>query len=147
MTEFQIENHVYRAGAMDAFTQLAVASKVSPLLASGFGELFPFFMRMRKEGITNIADVPLKEATSMLTPVAHELAAMTEEDRRFIIGACLSICERQEVGKKNWNPLWNAAAGGPAHKDINEDAFLMIKIVLSVLQGKLGRFFPADLFK
>ena len=130
---------------MDAFTQMSVAAKISPLIASGFAELLPFAVRMRKEGIANIADVPLKDAAAMLGPVARELAKMPEEDRRFVISSCLSLCERQKDGSQGWETIWNAAANVSNQSDIQSDAVIMIRITIGVIHGTLSNFTLGDL--
>ena len=131
---------------MDAFTQFDVLAKVSPLLASGFGEIVPFFIEMRKEGFTSIADVPMQRAAQLLGPVSRELAKMPSDDRRFVMAACLGLCERKAISDQlGWAPIWNAQVGRAMFDDINNNMMVMLRIALAVIQGTFADFFPASL--
>ena len=143
--EFRVGTFTYRARSMDAFTQMSVAAKISPLVASGFAELLPFALKLAKTGVKNVADLPMKEATAMFAPVARELAKMPEEDRRFVISSCLSLCERQKDGANSWEPIWNHAAHISQQRDIQEDAVIMLRITIGVIHGTLANFSLGDL--
>lgn len=146
MAEFRVDNCVYAFRPMDAFTQLDVIAKLSPLLASGFAELIPFFIKMRDEGLLKIEDIPLKEAVELAPPVAREISKMDSKDRRFIIEACLSLCERKMDGSPGFAPIWNAQVGRAQFEDINSDISIMLRITQGVLMGTFKRFFPESLF-
>ena len=143
--EFHIGEYTYRAKSMDAFTQMSVTAKISPLIASGFAELLPFAVKLRKDGIKNIADLPLKEAAAMLGPVAREMVKMPDEDRRYVISACLSLCERNKDGAQGWEPIWNHAAVISNQSDIQSDMILMLRITIGVIHGTLSNFSLGDL--
>jgi hypothetical protein len=130
---------------MDAFTQFDVIAKVSPLLASGFSEIVPFFIELRKEGIGSIADVPMQRAAQLFGPVSRELAKMPPEDRRYIMGACLGICERKQDGQQGFAPIWSDQAGRAIFDDINNNISVMLRIAVAVIQGTFADFFPASL--
>jgi hypothetical protein len=130
---------------MDAFTQMAIFSKVSPLLASGFGEMIPIIVSLRKEGLRNLADMPLEKLSSIITPVSRELAKMTNEDRTFIVGTCLELCDRKRDSEQSFARVWNASASRAMFDDINNDLSLMLRIVIGVLQLTFSSFFPESL--
>ena len=147
MFDFRVGSSTYRVGRpMDAFTQLAVIARVSPLFASGFGEIIPLVISLRQQGINNIADAPLEKLSSVATPVARELAKMPDADRQFVLSSCLDLCERQEDGKQVWSKVWSSSAGRSMHQDINDDLGLMLRITLGVFQGTFSSFFPESLF-
>jgi hypothetical protein len=130
---------------MDAFTQMALVSKISPLLASGFGEAIPIVVSLRKEGMKNLADMPLEKLAAILTPVSRELAKMTNDDRLYIIGTCLNLCDRKHDGEQSFTKVWNDTAGRAMFDDINNDLSLMLRIVIGVLQVTFSSFFPESL--
>ena len=144
--EFRVEKCTYRVQRpMDAFTQFDLIAKVSPLLASGFGEFVPFFIAMRKEGIAKIGDIPMDRMAKLVGPIARELAKMPTEDRHFVLASCLSICDRKQDGPTFWAPVWNPQAGRSMFDDINNDISVMLRIALAVFQGTFSNFFPASL--
>lgn len=142
--EFEIDGRAYKARRLDAFAQMALLSKVSPLIAAGFGEVVAFIVAMRKEGIASLADAPLERAAGLIAPVARELAKLSEDDQRGIIAACLASVERKADGQ-GWAKIWNDAANRAASDDIQNDLFLILKITFQVFQGNFARFFPASL--
>ena len=145
--EFEIDGRAYKVRSMDCFAQLAILAKVSPLLASGFGEIVAFVVAMRKEGIANLGNVPMERAAALLPPVARELAKMSDQDRREVIGACLDVVERKTDVGQGWAKIWNVAAGRAMFDDINNDLLLTLRIALNVFQGTFRRFFPESLSK
>ena len=145
--EFTVGDYTYRAKNMDAFVQWSVAAKISPLIASGFAEILPMAVVLRKKGVKNVADLDLKEIAGMAGPIARELAKMPEEDRRFIASACLSLCERQRLGHQGWEPVWNHQAGISPHGDIQSDGVILLRIIAGVIQGTLANFSFGDLLE
>lgn len=145
MSEFRVGDFEYRARSMDAFSQLDVMAKLSPLLAAGASELIPFFLDMSKNGLTTADSSALTGILAALDPAAKALANMSGDDRRFIIGTCLSLCERQT--SNGWTKIWNIDAGRAMFDDINNDVSVMLKITTCVLQGTFQRFFPEALSK
>lgn len=146
MSEFRVGDFTYSVRRMDAFTQMAVVSKISPLLASGFGEAIPLVVRLRREGLNNIANMPLEELARIGTPIARELSKMTNDDRLYIVGTCLGVCDRRRNGEQSFSPVWNQTAQRSMFDDINNDMSLMIRVVLGVLQVTFSSFFPESLF-
>ncbi len=140
--DFTIDGTAYKAGKMDAFKQLSVLSKLSPLLTSGLPELLPLLREVRVQGV-KIIDLPLEESVAKLSPLAREIAKMSEDDRRTIIEPCLAVVEK-DIGGGKFVPVWNVQAQMSTQPEIREDAFLMLRIVFSVITGTFSRFFPAS---
>lgn len=143
--EFRVGEFIYKARRMDAFTQMDVISRLSPLMASGFGEIVPLLHELRKEGLTNFADLPMDRLGSIAAPVARELAKMPDEDRHFVVKSCLDLCDRKRDGDERWAKVWSPQAGRAMFDDINNDISVMMRIVVGVLQGTFESFLPASL--
>ena len=144
--EIRIGDSSYRiARRMNAYVQFDILSRISPLLASGFGEIVPLFMELKRLGITNIAEMDVSRLAAIATPISRELSKMTDADRRFIIGTCLACVDRKKDNEQGWARVWNDAAGVSMFDDINNDAFMVIRIALGVLQETFKGFFPASL--
>jgi len=144
--EFRIGDCAYRqTSRINAFDQMAIIAKISPLLASGFGELAPLIMKMRKDGLTSLEDMAIDKLGEIATPIATQLAKMSEPDRRFIIGACLGTVERKRDGEVGWAKIWSQEAGRAMFDDINFDFTLMLRIALGVFQETFAGFLPASL--
>ena len=130
---------------MDAFKQMAVVSKVSPLLASGLGELAPLVVDLKREGMSVMSEMSLDKLGQLITPVSRELAKMSDEDRRLIVGSCLDLVDRKEDGKEGWARIWSADANRSMFEEINSDLTVMLRIVFFVVVEVFGGFFPASL--
>ena len=143
--EFRVGDYAYKSRHMDVFTQLDILAKLTPLLAAGFVEVVGIFLLLRERGVA-IEDAPLTEAAKLVRPVAAELSRMSQEDRRYIIASCLSVCERQSSGQQAWAPIWNTAAGMAMHQDINSDVSVVLRIALGVIDGTFRRFFPESVW-
>jgi hypothetical protein len=147
MADLQIGTATYRVTRkMSALRQFDVAAKIGPLLASGIGEFVPLFMQLRREGFKSVTDIPLDRFGQIITPVARELSRMTNEDRRFLVSACLDVVDRKEDGKDGWGRVWNAEANVAMFQDVESDLSVLIRLVLFSLQETLGAFFPGRLF-
>jgi len=141
--DFSIDGVAYKARNMDVFTQMKVLSKLSPLLASGFGEIIPLIKEARTRGVASLFSLPLEETVKHLAPVAEHLAKMSDEDRLIIVGSSLALVEK-EVKPDVWAGVWNAQAGHAMFREIDENLTLMLRLVFAVLQGTFSRFFPAS---
>ena len=156
MGQFRIGNGLYQTRPMDMFVQVEVLAKVTPLLASGFGEIVTFLNVMRSDAVASIGNQELEDkvkseistqVVQLLLPISRELAKMSTEDRQFIIGNCLSITERKLDGQETWTPIWNVEARMSNQKDIADDVLLTLRITLGVIHTVFGRFFPESLSK
>ena len=144
--EFHIGDCTYRqTSKINGKTQMKILAKISPLLASGFGELAPLLVSLKRDGVRNIAEVSLMQLGQIATPVARELAKMPDEDRDYIINACLSTVSRKRDGEIGWAAIWSSDANRAMFNDINNDFSLMLRIALGVFQETFGPFLPASL--
>ncbi len=141
MTDFTIDGIAYKAGKINAFEQLAILSKLSPLLTSGLPELLGLLREVKARGV-GVMDLPVEENIIRLAPLARELSKLSEADRRQIIEPCLAVVEKDIGGK--FALVWNREAGMAVFPEFRDDAILMLRVVLAVLQGTFGRFFPAS---
>ncbi|MDR1979776.1 MAG: hypothetical protein LBQ42_13655 [Synergistaceae bacterium] len=87
--EFEIEYESgatrYRAGVLDAFSQLYVAKRLVPIL----------------KGFTDIASMNAGELNiSSLDKFLDAVSGLKDEDLRYIISTCLSVASKQEG--KTW---------------------------------------------
>lgn len=143
--EIHLGSATYRmSGKMNIFVQFAVVSKISPLLASGIGEIAPLIVQLKREGLS-MDELPMERLGQIITPVSKQLASMTEEDRRLIIGSCLGILTREDDIRKGWQPVWNKEAGISNFEDLNNELVLVLKLVLFVIQNTFSGFFPESL--
>jgi hypothetical protein len=150
MSEFTVAGVRYRtARKMDAFVQLGVMSRLSPLLASGFGEIVPLVMELKEKGL-QIADVEMNRLMQMAVPVSHELAKISDADRNYIVGECLAVVDRENdssktEGNRGWAPVWNREAKRAMFTEVNADFSVMLRIVLTVLVETFSPFLGANL--
>lgn len=129
---------------MNAFQQMEVMSKLSPLLASGFGELGPLLVALRNEGLS-LVDADMGRLLTIAKPISKSLSEMTEVDRRNLIETCLACVDRKRGTDQGWAPIWNRDVHTSMYDDINGDAFLMLRIMLFVLQETFRDFLPEAL--
>lgn len=141
--EFEIDGQKFKARPLSADVQFTLLRKASPLLASGIGEFLPLYMKLKKEGLGKIEDIPLDRLVELLMPISKNLASLPEDDFRFIMRACLSQCEWFRDGV--WAHIWNAQASISMFEEINDDAMLQLRIVVSVFSWSLTPFFRAGL--
>jgi hypothetical protein len=147
MATLQIGGATYRVvRKMHALQQMAVAFKLSPLLASGIGELAPILIELRREGVAGLGTFSLDKLGQIITPVSRELAKMSDDDRRMLTGALLSVVDRRDDGKEGWHPIWNAEINRSPYDEINNDFSLMLRIIVLALQETFSNFLPASLF-
>lgn len=141
--EFEIDGQKFNARPLAADTQFTLLRKASPLLASGIGELLPLYLKLRQDGLANMADMPLDRLAGLLVPISKNLASLPEDDFRFIMRSCLAQVEWQRDG--TWAQIWNAQAAMAMFDEINDDAMLQLRIVITVFNWSLTPFFRAGL--
>ena len=144
--EMHIGDSTYRvARKMNGMVQWDIFAKISPLLASGFGELLPLFVEMKSQGMHSLAEVDIAKLAAIATPVAREFSRTSDADRRYVFSTCLACVDRKKDNEQAWAKVWNTDANVSMFSDINNDAILMGRITLGVLQGTFQSFFPASL--
>lgn len=144
--DFRVGEYTYRqTSKINAKQQMKIIRKISPLLATGFGELAPLLVQLKKDGIGNLAELSLTKLGQIATPVARALAELPDEDSDFIISACLSVVERRKDGEIGWFRVWSPEAGQSMFADINDDFSIMLRVALGVFQETFTGFLPAGL--
>ena len=128
MAEFEIGGKNYRSGKLGAMAQFHLSRRIAPIIPT----LIPVFVKLSKGGLNQ----DLSGFADVLGPFALGLSEMTDEAGEYIIGACLSVVQRNSG--KSWVPVWSMQAKGPMFEDIEMDA--MIKITVRVIQDNLGPF-------
>lgn len=141
--EFEIDGQKFKARPLAADTQFTLLRKASPLLASGIGELLPLYIKLRQQGLANMADMPLDRLAELLVPISKNLASLPEEDFRFMMRSCLSQCEWHRDGV--WAQIWSAQAAMSMFEEINDDAMLQLRIMITVFNWSMTPFFRAGL--
>lgn len=140
--EFNYSDHTYRmARKIEMFDQVAILLKITPLLASGFGEIVPMVVELQRSGLRNFGEAPLEAISKIAIPVSRELAKMPDEDRRLIISRCLGTIDRRREGAQGWAPIWSAEASRAMFDDVGGDMLLVIRISIAVLQETYKSFF------
>lgn len=136
---FDVAGHTYRAGRLDAIKQLHVVRRLSPLIGALQG--------VDIGGVVAPASTPDEFARrtdalmELLVPITAAVAAMSDEDTEYVLGACLGIAQREQPGGLGWTPVWSAAAKRPMYDDINLPA--MLQIAARVLMKNVGDFTSA----
>jgi len=145
VVEFKIGAQRYQCAPIDLFTQLGIVARISPLYASGFAEMVPFMVWFRDAGISSLDNLTVEKVTQIMTPIAREVAKMSDADRNFVISSCLGAVARWRDPGGPWEPVWNKAANVAMLDDIN-DAMLALRISMEVVRIRLSSFFPERLF-
>lgn len=126
MSDFTIGGLNYRSTRMDAFTQFHVLRRLTPVISS------------LKDLATAAPSVDLQAS---IGPLAAAIAAMSDADCNYVLGACLGVVQRQEPGDRGWARIWNADTKHVMFQDI--DMAVMLQIALNVLQDAFTSFFSA----
>lgn len=154
--DFTIDGVAYKARQMNAFDQLSLMSKLSPLLASGLPELLPLIREIRNlppkevkvDGVKRLVpagllDLPLEESVGKLAPLASALSKMSDADRRAVIEPCLAVVEK-DIGSGKFAPIWAGEVGRALFPEFNTNAILVLRVAFAVISGTFASFFPAS---
>lgn len=141
-SEFEFDGNRYQIGVMDVFTQMEVATKLSPLI-------FPFaqivmtddtMAKLQESGTEN-----RKQIVSLLFDnigkITDLLRSLSKEDIRAVMEGCFSCVTRNTPGSVGWQPIWNPAMGRLQFDDLNSLPAAMT-ICGNVIGAKLKDFFP-----
>lgn len=126
MADFTVGNHTYKSRKLDAFTQLHIARRISPLLGS-LGDAYKKFLASGKDPLV------------VLEPVSQAVSQLKDADVNYVMNHCLSVCQRRQA-----DAVWaNVASinGGLQFEDIELPEMLLI--CWHVLEENLGRFMAA----
>lgn len=138
MESFEIGGNTYRVSKLPIMVQIAVARRILPL----FAPLTPLLRELKS--LTE----PVEEGkprpdinTVMLSAVTDEFYKLKDEDVNFIIGACLTVAERQQG--QGWMRVWNVQARAPQFDDIS--LMDVMTLVMRAIMYSMGSFSPASL--
>ncbi|MBC7074660.1 MAG: hypothetical protein H5T98_01030 [Syntrophomonadaceae bacterium] len=112
-TEFKIGEHTYSVSRMDAFTQLYVGMKVSPLVLHIAGE------------------------NATLAAFSEALAQAPLADVEFVTKEALKVIKRR--AGTSWTDIYNASAGKMMFEDI--DGADLMELVYMALKDGIAPFF------
>lgn len=125
MNEYEIGDHKYQIGKLDALKQFDVARKLSAVL---------LWLASMKEGQQPTPEAFAKAICAMAGPIA-------KADSDFAIMVCMSVVSRQQPGGVGWAPVHSA--GGLMFNDI--DLMTMLLLTWRVLEvNRLVDFFSAS---
>lgn len=112
-SEFTVGAHSYRADSLDAFTQLHIGRRLSPLIAA------------------------MAESDGSQAQVLAVLGMASQADVDYVLRASLGVVKRKNGAV--WAPIYHMDAGRLMFEDIN--GIELLDIASSVVQGFLGPFF------
>ena len=136
---FEVAGFTYRAGKLDAIKQLHVVRRLSPLIGALQGLDLNAAMAM---AVTPEEKAVQAEATlALLGPITEAVAAMSDADTEYVLGACLGVVQREQEAGLGWASVWSVQAKKPMYDDIG--LVQMMTIVAKVLMQNLGDFTSA----
>lgn len=124
--EFEIGGHSYKAGRLDAMTQLHVVRRLAPILTT-----------LRSVAEEGAAGSMAPEAA--LQRAVEALGEVSDNSVEYVIARCMERVQRKIEGDRGWAPAWNKAAGRPQFDDIG--GFHLLTIASRVVMNELGPFF------
>ncbi len=133
MREFEVGGRTYRAEKLNAFQQLHVMRRISPLLV-------PVLQIAAFAQGGGLAE-SVKEQPDLLGPLLSLLATLPDEALEYVIGTCLGALKVQ-TNPGVFVPLWIAPAKRTIVEELNDIGHLL-PLVVSVIQEDLGGFFTA----
>lgn len=134
--EFAIGNHMYRAGKLNAFDQLYVLKRLTPML----GKLVSVAgsnIQLTTGTDGKVSDID-GDITTIITPLTEAITALPDADMEFVINTCLAACERKQPGG-GWAPV---RKGEATMYEVSLSA--MLTITYHVVRNNLSDFL-ADL--
>ena len=134
--EFRVGENVFRAGKIDPFTQWGIIQRLAPLIGTFTA------MATAKQPDTADSQDEAQQLRAKSAPIMEAalkaVASLPDADSRFIMTACLGVCERQSGS--SWFRIWNKQANALQFQEI--ELLDMLRITLEVLRNSLTGFFP-----
>lgn len=129
--ELDIEGNTYRIGKLDALTQLHVARKLAPVLATLGASVTAL--------TTSAQDLPQEQwLLQAFRPVMDLASMMPEDDANYVIHTCLSVVSRRPAGDDGkFAPIQRNKA--LMFADIEMPT--MFRLVVETVKENLGPFF------
>jgi len=140
--EFEVNGRNYRSARMDAMTQFNVIRRLAPImepLGQYIKENSKVVPKLNGDGSLDTTATN-QEAVVNAMPIIKAIAELPEETTDYVIATCMNLVKRDEGQGRGWAPVWNARANRPQMEDI--DMGSMLQIVINVLGGSFGPFFP-----
>jgi len=134
MAEFQIGDHTYRSGQMDARMQFHVMRRLATVLDALKDMPRPAAPKDGEDAVVEKTEADWLEA---IAPLAKAIGRMPEDDVDYVLDSCMSICERQSGN--GWAKIWNMQVKRSMFSDI--DMAVTLQITLRVLQESFAGFF------
>lgn len=119
--EFTIGAHTYRAGKLDAVSQLHIVRRLAPILTT-----------LRSVAAEGVGEAALQRAVEALGEISDEAV-------EYIIAKCLAKVQRERAGGTGWTAIWNSSARRPQFDDLG--GFEVLSITSKVVMNELGPFF------
>lgn len=119
--EFSIGEHVYRAGRLDAMSQVHIVRRLAPILTT----------------LKSVAESGMDEEG--LQKAADALGEISDEKLDYITAKCLAKVQRKRPGDTGWTAVWNSSARRPQFEDIG--GFEILFITSKVVMAEIGPFF------
>lgn len=136
---FEVGGNTYRVGRLNAIKQLHVVRRLAPLIGSLKGADLRGAMT---GGVTD--EERAKQSAALMTvlePLAGAIAALSDDDTEYVLGACLMVCQRQAAGGLGWSAVWSEQAKRTMFDDITLTD--MLTLVGRVIMQNLGDFTSA----
>lgn len=134
--ELTVAKRTYSTGRLDAFKQMNIVAKLSPMMLALQGSL---------TGLT-AADFEAARAddgkaqalfASSANPMVEAFAKMSNEDREYVVGSCLDVCQVKDPTTGALSPL--RVAGRLMFDDLDFPS--MMRLTFVVVKENLGDFF------
>ena len=138
MQELEIAEVHYRTGRLDAYQQLHVFRKLSPLLSGLFETIARTSQAIEGAKAANGSVIEAEiDAFSAIGPVARAFAEMPQDDLDFVLKTCLGVCTR-----RNQQGAWVKVSNEQGQLMFEEiDLNAMLRLANAVVQDNLSNFF------
>ena len=142
MTDIEINGNQYRvAGRLNAKKQFHIVRRLAPIFAAGAPAIRHWIETARptinSDGTPSTeSPLDLDSMFDAFGPLAIAIGELTDEASDYVIGMCLSVCQRQGVGG-----VWaNVATQNGTIMFDDLDMVGMLRLVMVVLQENLAGF-------
>jgi hypothetical protein len=133
---FEAGGQRYRiTGKLNAIQQLHVVRRLSPLVSAFVGVDTQALIPEQQERDPERAAAAMH---ALLGPLADGVAKLSDADTEYILGACMSVVQRDIGGGTGWAPMWNLQAKAMQYQDLT---FIdLLTVCGRVLMMNLGDF-------
>jgi len=129
---------------MDAMKQFHIVRRLAPLLSGVKDADIQGMMIDISPAAEASPDQVERQSAAMIDLLGRltvAVSSMSDQESEYIIGGCLSFCQRRVPGGLGWTPVWNAQAKRPQFDDIELPQ--LMQIVGRVLGYNVGGFISA----